>query len=606
MRYAAWSFGIATLLGACMFAACSKDEESPTGGLGDSCDPSEEGSCREGLVCPEDSGICAYAAGSACDSEIDDGGCAPGLECREIAEGETTCVVPTGSVCDRTLENGGCALSDECTVPEPLVLMPAPDLGAGGAAPDVEGNAGGAHAGEVEPLCLTREGEECDPAEEHCTNGLVCAEMDAGGDRCFPPVVLRGTVTDTTDGEPIESAHVIAIDDEGVAVSDVAVTGADGAYALPVPVAREEDGSPIDATFTLRAGAQDYQLFPSGIRVALPISTTEAESADIGYVIESALTEVGLIPLPAGERYWISGDLSGLTDESQVGGVLVLAVGDEGAFSAITDKSGNYTIFNVPDGDYELEGYAAGLQIESASVTVSGSEVVDNSLDEVDRPTTTVEGNIQIVNAPGGSETSVILVVEATFDADAARGEVPRGLRAPRTGEPDVDGDFSIEGVPDGNYVVLAAWENDALVRDPDTNIAGTDFVTIEVSGGSGTYTVPDSFKVTEALELFGPGAEEPEAVTSAPTLRWADDSSEEWYEVRVFDAFGDEVWSVLDVPGAHGVDEVTLDYEGPLETGMYYQFRVTSWRAPGGGDPAPISATEDLRGVFYRAPNAE
>ena len=38
----------------------------------------------------------------------------------------------------------------------------------------------------------------------------------------------------------------------------------------------------------------------------------------------------------------------------------------------------------------------------------------------------------------------------------------------------------------------------------------------------------------------------------------------------------------------------------GPdLEKGMYYQFRATSWREPG-GTPTPISQTEDLKGVFF------
>ncbi len=599
MRHGAWTIGIAVLVGACCFSACSKDEEEEPrgGGLGDSCDPADDASCGEDLTCstgPDDTSVCAYSAGAACDPDTDNGGCAHGLECVETAEGETTCVIPTGEVCDPELDNGGCAPADECLKPKPLQLMPPPDTGAGGAP-----GAGGAGSGDVDPLCLITEGEECDPTEAFCSNGLVCAEMEAGGHRCFAPVVLRGTVTDTTDASPINEAHVIAIDNEGVAVSDVAVTAEDGTYALPIPVARHDDGSPVDATFTLRAGAQDYQPFPSGIRVALPISTTEASDEELGYVIDNALTEVGLIPLPDGNRQWITGTIAGLTDESEIGGVLVLAVGDAGAFSAVTDKSGNFTIFNVPNGSYDLEGYAAGLQIESDTVTVSGDPVLDSSLTEIDRNTTTVEGNIQIVNAPGGSVTSVILVVEATFDPDAARGEVPRGLRAPRSGPPDVDGEFTIEGVPNGTYVVLAAWENDDLVRDPDTNIAGTDFVTIEVSGG-GTHTISDSFKVTEALELFGPGAVTPEAVDGPPTLRWADDSSEEWYEVRVFDAFGDEVWSVLDVNGASGVDEVTIDYDGPLDPGMYYQFRVTSWRAPGGGNPSPISATEDLRGVFF------
>ncbi|HLV67123.1 MAG TPA: hypothetical protein VKY73_14985 [Polyangiaceae bacterium] len=102
-------------------------------------------------------------------------------------------------------------------------------------------------------------------------------------------------------------------------------------------------------------------------------------------------------------------------------------------------------------------------------------------LSRLAQATATVTGNVQIVNAAGGSATSVILVVEDTFDRDAARGEVPRGLRAPRTGSPNVTGAFTITGVPVGRYVVLAAYENDALVRDPNTKIAGT-FVTLDVA----------------------------------------------------------------------------------------------------------------------------
>jgi hypothetical protein len=86
--------------------------------------------------------------------------------------------------------------------------------------------------------------------------------------------------------------------------------------------------------------------------------------------------------------------------------------------------------------------------------------------------------------------------------------------------------------------------------------------------------------------------------------LRWADDSGEEWYEVRVFNAFGDEVWSDLMVPSVSGSKEVSLSYGGPLEPGMYYQFRVSSWSQSGSSDPAALSTTEDLRGVFYMPGN--
>jgi hypothetical protein len=115
-------------------------------------------------------------------------------------------------------------------------------------------------------------------------------------------------------------------------------------------------------------------------------------------------------------------------------------------------------------------------------------------------------------------------------------------------------------------------------------------------------------FKITGALDVIGPGVDAPEAVTTAPTLTWVDDSSEEFYTVVVYNAYGELVWCRSEammamgcgpnVP-AGGGSNVSVPYEGPLDTGMYYQFRATSWRSPG-GVPGPISQTEDLRGVFY------
>jgi hypothetical protein len=291
--------------------------------------------------------------------------------------------------------------------------------------------------------------------------------------------------------------------------------------------------------------------------------------------------------------------------DATVGGVLVVAKGDAGAVSGLSDKAGEFTIFNVPAGDFELKAYGAGIQIESKSVSVGDAPLEGVELHELDSATTSVSGSVQIVNASGGSETSVILVVEDTFDPNVARGEAPRGLRAPKSGDPNVSGSFTISGVPAGKYVVLAAYENDDLVRDPDTNISGTDIVHIEVMAGEAAVTLDESFKVTQALGTVSPGADGPEAVTEKPDLVWLDDSSEDWYDLHVFDAFGNEVWTQLMLPSVSGGETVTAKYEGPLDPGMYYQFRVSSWRQSGSKPAAPISTTEDLRGVFFLAGDA-
>ena len=62
---------------------------------------------------------------------------------------------------------------------------------------------------------------------------------------------------------------------------------------------------------------------------------------------------------------------------------------------------------------------------------------------------------------------------------------------------------------------------------------------------------------------------------------------------MRVFDAFGYEVWTALELSAVTGSENASVPYAGPLDPGMYYQFRVSSWRQPGGGAAALISTTE-------------
>jgi hypothetical protein len=223
----------------------------------------------------------------------------------------------------------------------------------------------------------------------------------------------------------------------------------------------------------------------------------------------------------------------------------------------------------------------AGQQTKGVTLAASGAA------------TANVTGDIQIVNPSQGSasSTSVVLVVDSTFNTTTARGEVPKGLRAD-----NVSGAFTITGVPDGTYVVLAAFENDGLVRDPDTAIGGTAIQKVTVAGG---ITAAGSFKVTGALATMSPGADGPEAVSSAtPTFTWADDSSEDGYDLSVFDGLGKVVWQSPSLPAVTGSSTVSATYAGPALEPGYYQFRAASFRSKT-GTKTYIAMTEDLRGVF-------
>jgi hypothetical protein len=404
-----------------------------------------------------------------------------------------------------------------------------------------------------------------------------------GKTACFAPVTLKGMVVDATAAtKPIAGARVVARDENGAAIANVAITDANGAYTLVVPAVRDASGTPLATRYTLRADASGFDTFPGGLRVALPLDVRDAAGSPP--VLENTATTVALYPR-SGTDF---GSISGVVKADHPGGVLVVAETQGAEASGVADKSGAYIIFNLPKGAYDVKGYAAGLNLSPASATVNaGAESKGIDLSAGAGALGTVSGSVSIVNAPGGSSTSIVLAVESTFGDTLGRGEVPRGLRVP-----NINGAFTISDVPQGRYVVLAAFENDKLVRDPDTSIGNTATLHIVVAGAP---MDAGNFKVTEALGVVRPGATQVETAVMPLTLVWADDSSEDRYLVEVFDNFGTKIWFNDNVPSPKGSQDVSVPYGGPaLTSGGYYQFRATSMK---GG--VPLSRTEDLLGVF-------
>lgn len=428
--------------------------------------------------------------------------------------------------------------------------------------------------------------------------GQVCEQVTGGQGACFAPILVRGRVIDAADSSPIADARVIAVDANGAAVSNVVLSAADGTYSLPVPAERNAMGAPVSTSVTLRVDATGYQTFPTAPRTALPIDLASAVQQGPDQVVMSTATDVALIAVTGGSGITLTGNV--VADDP--GGVLVVAEqGGRAVATGLSDAEGAFALFDVPAGMTHLTGYRAGLAVTPLDVTAAAPSLDGLMLVGSTNGLGTVTGSVNLVNAPGASTTSVILVVESTFVATAARGEAPAGLRAA-----GVTNAFTIADVPPGAYVVLAAFENDGLVRDPDMAIAGTAIQHITVPASGGTVALPTSFKVTGALAVVSPGAAGVDVVTSStPTFSWADDSSEDGYEVRVFDAFGLMVWEDTAIPSHSGSGDVTATYAGTaLTAGMLYQFRATSWRAGHTGTARTyISATEDLRGVFQYQP---
>ena len=436
----------------------------------------------------------------------------------------------------------------------------------------------------------------CDPtAQTGCDNGQVCEQVKDLEPACFAPVLIKGRVLDLSTKAGIAGARVVAVDVNGAAASGVAVSSADGSYALAIPATRSMDGTPAAVTVSLRADAPGYQSFPGTVRQALPIDTSAAIADGGGFTVKSTLTDIGLLAGAGGGAGSIKGHVAVPEDHA---GILVVAESAGRGLAVIAARDGDYQIFNVPAGHYAVTAYSVGHVYPAVEIDVA-SAAVKADLALSGDPAGTVTGSVSIVNGGGASATSVVAFVESTFDPTTGRGVPPPGLRAPSTGVPNVTGAFTIAGIPPGRYVLVAAFENDGLVRDPDHCISGTADVHVTVGVGA-TVAAPSTFKVTGSLAVVSPGAMAAEAISGSPTFTWADDSGEDQYLVEVFDAFGQRTWMTT-IPAVSG-GTPSVAYAGPaLVPGMYYQYRVTSSKMNGGsGQRCELARTEDLRGVFY------
>ncbi len=470
----------------------------------------------------------------------------------------------------------------------------------------------------------------CDPsAQTPCSNGLVCEQVQGDQPGCFAPLVVRGRTFDLANADPttngVAGARVVALDANHAPLSPVAIsedgTTGDpkGTYKLQVPWQRQADGTPVAGHISLRADAVDYQTFPSGLRVALPIDVSTAVKGTSSWTLQSAQTDIGLIKLPNTTNLaQIHGTVASVPNHE---GVLVVAESSGVGVTGITDASGSYAIFNLgasttsPGTAYTVTAYAQSANYVPVQVNLmpGDDKQVDFSL--ANATTATVTGNLDFggQNMPANPSTSVALVVKSTFVENLGRGEQPPGLSA--SGVTPAATGYSIPGVPDGTYIVLAAFGNDGMVRDI-SGIGGSAPVEVDVSGGAVTLA-PGAFKLTGAMTLgtpfVAPYDTTPWPVTSGvtqPVFDWvAYASASQGYIVQVFDTFGAPLLpqnaqaSPLTLKGVQVAASPSPSYTYPgapaLQKGMYYQFKVFAMQTIS-AKTVVASQSKDQQGVFY------
>jgi hypothetical protein len=457
----------------------------------------------------------------------------------------------------------------------------------------------------------------CNPEEvDGCPEGMVCEAVE--GETlmgCFLPTFISGRVFNILDDpaddiEPwIEGARVVARNVDGSEVTEVGTADSLGQYEIPLPSTRDHSGNPeTGRVYTLNVTAKNYMGYPSPLVSALPVNLDEFTLRSNGYHNKNrAFTDIGLMPLSEEDQNQFS--ISGRVSDGSEGLLITAECAVPPCGYAYSENDGVFRIENIKAGDYTLNGYEIGKAYTPLAVQVVDTDITDLIIENIEDPQLgSIAGSVQIVNPhPSSSNTSVVLMPKSTFDFSYGKGITPKGMRIG-----GVNGAFVFDNLPEGEYVVLAGFENDYLVRDPDPNIAGTGIQEVSIPDRTVNPENWDienvGFKVTGAIEIVYPGSIEtsPENVPreSLPiTFQWVDDSSEIGYHLQLYNPFGTVVWEAF--PGKNQTSLQYPDTEPPLQG--YYQWRITSLKSsntdlyePTIEKDAPISMSEDLLGVFY------
>lgn len=399
---------------------------------------------------------------------------------------------------------------------------------------------------------------------------------------------------DDNDGPPMGVFELNVTDESGSGTDGVLVYLYDG-----------DSGEPTGASYTTAEGGmlslevevgnyfvklykQGFESIPMQGGSPTPFDVSDGETTTLSYTMKtSSVVDGG----------WISGTAS--IGDSGLGGVMVVANLADKSYSGLSNSDGIYYIFNVPAGTYSIKGYKSGYNSSVIStVVVADEEVTGQDITMTDDATASLTGSVSFLSSGGE-------------DADIPKGSVDVTLIDPISGEPvpglsviTDNGNYSIEGIPNGDYIARATYANDTYVVDPDwlfkfgepsVKVADNN-ITITLNG-----VVKDrlDFSVTGAVTLTSPKNLFPKAVPDEInkidlTFTWRPYSSTTDYAFELIDANGTTIWGGISGTPGTLVKEIIIN---PKNDG-------TSYIYPSDGSAPALTVGETYRWVIYASKN--
>jgi hypothetical protein len=412
-----------------------------------------------------------------------------------------------------------------------------------------------------------------------------------GGSSAPPTGAFKITIVDGTTANPqkgIAHARVILLDAESKPIQTYVTdnTGIVSQSKLPI------------GDYQLKISAQGYNSSPPPRVPPLPVKVKQGETTT---------ATIELFPI---DTNLVVGAISGTVRSggNPVAGALVIAMGAGVSYTTISAADGSYVLYNVVEGNVDVTAYIKGLNFPTLSAVTVTADTTTTGQDLVASGVAngTISGNIQFVAGGTAKATDVTLI-------DRETREVIPGMRV----YTDANNNYTMSGLPNGDFEIIASMLNDGNVIDPDEAVTQGDPLVTVTAGVVNPST--RSFKITGAVAMDTPSTPANNVVpelTATPTFTWhsmSSYSSASGFAIEVINESGDAVWGGFGgLDPVKGVPTVTVSagtytilYAGPaLQPGRYYQLRIYAMKDDNNLFLYPhgyklISVTENLDGVF-------
>ncbi|MDA3837361.1 MAG: carboxypeptidase-like regulatory domain-containing protein [Candidatus Delongbacteria bacterium] len=293
--------------------------------------------------------------------------------------------------------------------------------------------------------------------------------------------------------------------------------------------------------------------------------------------------------------------------EPAVNNVLIQAVASSGTekYATVSGPDGFFILYNLPDNDYSYQALKSGFKLDTVTVIGVTTPLYPDGLYD----SLTVEISPYAGSALSGSVS--FLATTDTLDVDIVLRDPITMAVIPGMITREIGGNYSLDSIPDGDFIAWASFENDGYVMDPDWIFKNPDGLDLSFP----TNNTPLNFSLTGSINMISPTNPADsiyafEADSLVPTFSWGPyPSTKEWI-IEVRDLNGNVIWGGFDASGIVQHQQISKDtysieynFDGSasanLVPGNIYQWKIYADDDTALNVQTLISSSEDLRGIF-------